>query len=664
MSSIHDFGRSFIPGANTIFTRAKEKAAELSSQIEVPSLRAPLKTVGSLPKKAYQKVAYGIPEKVDLKATLKCLNPKTFLSEHFPKAKSVEKHLGEQRKVSPYNPQINTGLTAKIKQILGAVAIRSGFNIGFIWQTHLHAEHMSQGNLSGNSHVVALNKTLKVLKHMEPPKEESEKKKFDNLIKALSYAEKVTGELESPLNLLDSNSSLASSIKKDIAKLTPGESLAIPSDSRGHAMLMLITKQQDGTFKVVQHNEGEGINQFHYFKVGEDGKKRYQTALEIENVLPENICGEDSTFINQLLENRGKKTEELYTNVIPLLKGKICNPSNDPRLWSHGQLGGSCTTASCVSLIRSQLGSPENKEPFKKFREVGRSEMVLKSFEQIRSGWGNNAAQRTVTLEVVKKLEHSLQKQNRALPPELKEIKKQLEAMQKARSRSNLQPSFSSSTISSSGSELNASPLSRTSSTIPPLAQTAPPIPTTLNGIEIEVGMDKNNQIVSKRLADNVNIALTILRSGNFDDESIQEAQPYITQVMKAAEKAAEKTEPMSEAEIKTILDAGKLLADYCKDRPLTKEQIVVMAAFSGAILRATANIPHGKNLEPVHKFFWDMHGRYNALNLGAQFKNSFYEKYIAYFQAKNFPQTGGSVAPKELLDLLERQRENIPEAK
>lgn len=491
--------------------------------------------------------------------------------------------------------EINTGILGKIRQFLGKIL----YNPTLKWQTHMQAEHMSRGLLNGNSHHIAIAKTVEVLEEMDhPPKD---------LIKALNYADSfakaqlfVDPFLEVTLiGGLAGGVVKANIIKNDIKNLKEGESLAIPSSCERHAMLLFITRQENGNFKVVQHNQGLGIGKFHFSKVDASGKKIFQTALEIEDVGEEHLCGVSSLFIDRVIINSnpltGGTVNHLYLNLLPLLKGHIkYPPSEDPRLWGHGQLGGSCTAASGLSLIRSQM----DENSFKEFRDIGRTEMLLKSYKQIKKGWGNNATQRSVTLEVVRKLEHSLSKRGLDLPLEMQELKRQLEGINKA-----------------------------------PIIDKKP--------------------IISDNLTDNIDFAFTLLKEGNFDDASLEKARPYIEKALIASQL------PASKEELNRLWELSSQLRSYSRNKSLTVNQIYMMTIISTALLDKVDSSkewisPSDKNDTKVLKFCESMHNRYNALSLGSRFQNGAYEPYLAHHQ-KKFIEPVDLLTPKNLAKLLEK---------
>lgn len=519
--------------------------------------------------------------------------------------------------------EINNGTVGKIRQLLGKIRQLLGerfflFNDSFKWQTHMHAEHMSQGSFAGGMDFYGTAKTIELLEKTNNPPAD--------LIKALNYAKNVSVIgystdfilIPTVVGKIASHVTVSNVIKNDIRNLQPDESLAIPSSSAGHAMMLFITRQPDGTFKVVQHNQGEGINKYHYGKADDNGKQLYQTALEIEGISEQNLCGWDSFFIDRILINGLiGSTDTLYTEILPLLKGTVAPASEDSRLWGHGQLGGSCTAACGLSLVRSQL----DETSYKEFRELGRTEMLLKSYKEIKSGWGNNSIQRTVTLEVVKKLESSLKKRGKELPDEIKEMRRQLEAIAKDEKKFD------------GGSAM-------------------------LNGIPIKAHLDNEKEVVFEGLPDNMNVAFTILKAGNFTDASIEAAKPYIDQVAKTFRGES------SDDEMKKILELSSLLTTYCKGRALTSNQTYMMALFSSVLYNKMLYLPEESasdsalqdKIKNISDFNFNMVRRYNELGLGSLFQNDQYDYLISHFQRSYFASSAVSV-PEGLAKLQQNQK-------
>lgn len=213
-------------------------------------------------------------------------------------------------------------------------------------------------------------------------------------------------------------------VHKKLLKLKKGESLIVPSYSQRHAMILHITCTEDlngqRKYKCVQHNEGNGVEAYHYSKIDERGNILYQTALEIENISEENLS---ASFFEKLIQcqTKAENAEEVY-EVLKQLGGTILPPSDDARLWSPGQVAGSCAGRCILSLVRSQL-TPEN---YNKFIQAAQYELVFKTVEEIRRGRGNLRITRIVGLEAINQLENAHRVLGGNLPIELANIRENL----------------------------------------------------------------------------------------------------------------------------------------------------------------------------------------------------------------------------------------------
>jgi hypothetical protein len=287
-----------------------------------------------------------------------------------------------------------------IRQTLGEISffIKNIFTNSDAWAIDLSAEHMSQGLLSGNTPSSATAATIDLCKRVEGFP--------SDITKALEYALSIQKKIPFiSLKLLISLLSIAKHVCQDVQTLKPGQSIAIPSNVFQHSMIMMITCiREDGgekKYRVVQFNTGYGSGQYHHRRINGQGKLQYQTGLVFDNVSEKSLCGDRSTFFRDLFSLSGLgSVHTLYTKVLTLLDGTIAPPSSDERLWSHGQLGGSCTTSCCLALIRANT----EKDQYKRLRAQGRTEFLLKAYRQIKGGWAPLHITRTA-LETLKKLQ-------------------------------------------------------------------------------------------------------------------------------------------------------------------------------------------------------------------------------------------------------------------
>jgi hypothetical protein len=269
----------------------------------------------------------------------------------------------------------------------------TGFKTDRKWGVHVSAEHMAQGGLSGNPTATALKNTIEYLK-------QSGADKAQILAEKLTYAMNIEKRLRSPKTAPRA----LEEVKTAVQDLPENESLLICTDSRGHATISEI--QCTGTdpngkkrYSVIVYNTGGGQRN-HHSQMNNDGKLRYQTSFEIQNVSEESLCGKTSGFFSKIYSARSQPTEYFYTAALPSLDGTLAPARvEEQRVWSHGQLGGSCTASCLLAFIRPNM-SPEE---FKEFRDSIRMEMLLKTYEQAQAGKASshtiNAAQ-----EIARKL--------------------------------------------------------------------------------------------------------------------------------------------------------------------------------------------------------------------------------------------------------------------
>lgn len=184
----------------------------------------------------------------------------------------------------------------------------------------------------------------------------------------------------------------------------------------------------------------------------EDGQERYQTALEITDIPEEKLCGASSHFFQDLFDlgnanvltrvrrflkissHADAEIKKLYEQILPQLCGILSPPSKDRRLWSVGQLGGSCTTSCGLSLIRSQLPTAQ----YRAFKDQIRLDILFKSIEDITRG-GSSESRKSLTRELLLRLEQIIKKSGPLATDGFHLVKREVEAML-ANAPSSVQP--------------------------------------------------------------------------------------------------------------------------------------------------------------------------------------------------------------------------------
>lgn len=515
------------------------------------------------------------------------------------------------RKFSDLNKS-NQSIIAKIRQLVGillskiksnAAASPSIHRLDTVhgqvtnWAVHMGAAHMASGVFAGNMRGVAVSETVSLLQQIAPNE--------TKLIKALQFSQRVS-ELTSTHAGLEQ---AAMETRKAVSALQEGEFIAIPSDSPNHAMMIMIkcTRDTEGkkVYTVTQFNIGEGSNIHHHQKM-RDGKPVTQSGLQIGNVSQECLCGEKSQFFSTVLSQYlSGTTTGVYEAIKTQLDGQVLEESPDPRLWRHEQIGGSCTVDCILSLIRSEL-TPTS---YKAFRELTRTEILLRSFESIKSGRGNNMAQKVATLEIVNRLERSLQKRGMQLTKELKDLKSQLQKM-------------------TSGGK---SPQERLSSRGLLHSSSQGMIQATLNNVPIELQFQGDSPS-AETAADNINIAFSFLKEGNFSKESLDQAQPFIHKVLSMGRETWKNMSPNEIEKFEQII--CQMISHYGQnEQPHTQEQMFVIAAFSSCLHNFLLASTGSNMRNQIASFVGTAQSNYARLQLNLYFKNPHFDPQISLIQ-------------------------------
>ncbi len=344
---------------------------------------------------------------------------RTFSSNVLPISDSSDSKIGvpntlyskyqkQFKEISAGNPK--TGLLALIRRIIGFFFCSITNELKF--SAYMTVEHMSQGTLSGSRIDKSIAYMKGFLTTINSPAALT-------IGKAFAYADSLHN------NFLFS----VRKTKKKVKSLKTGESIAFfVCSSNHHAMIMVVTCTNDTPgkkiYKLEQHNRGEGITDYHYKKVTEDGNILFQAVLEIPDVPEENLLGKKAKFFNEVI---GKKNsiKTFYEKIIPLAGGQIAGPSSDERFWQPAQTGGSCTVACMRSVLRCHLSPEEHQH----FEETARYELFLKTYRRIITGTGNTTVQKTVALEMVKEIQQSLLIKGIEPASELEEMKSKLQNM-------------------------------------------------------------------------------------------------------------------------------------------------------------------------------------------------------------------------------------------
>ncbi|MCB1119656.1 MAG: hypothetical protein KDK65_06825, partial [Chlamydiia bacterium] len=109
------------------------------------------------------------------------------------------------------------------------------------------------------------------------------------------------------------------------------------------------------------------------------------------------------------------RTEGFYKDILSKL-GQTAPPrEDDPRLWSRGQLGGSCAVRSTKAFLRANMTDPE----YRRLKTELRMNHLLKVYREIKGGHADSLSYHVVALELVEQLKHTLVKHGETVPQEL-----------------------------------------------------------------------------------------------------------------------------------------------------------------------------------------------------------------------------------------------------
>lgn len=479
----------------------------------------------------------------------------------------------QERFIKISSEKQQTGALGYLRRIHSLITRSNYFRLKYA--THVAVEHMSQGDLANNPFIEALARTGKLLNKMQDPREEGSPPRYPSSAKMetlLANARTCYMNIEIT--------------KKKVQELEIGESLVVPIHADMHGMMMVLTCtgliNGKKMYSIEQHNTGLGVNQYHYVKVDENGRRLYQTALRIVDVPQDNLFGKNASFFENVM-GIDSTVKMIYENFIPSAGGRIEDPSANEKHWSPMQLGGSCTASCLRSVMRSHLPPEENTL----FEEVAKYELLLKTYKHIISGSGNSTSQKIVALEMVKEILHAHEKRGLAMSPELVTIQKRLEAM------------------------------------LPHKKITK-----------------KSRPFSSENMFDNLSFAFTTLRNGRFSKKAIEQAQPCLIKSFQSIMSHLKSNSKIPEQDMEKFMAVSDQIIAFYKDRPLTNEEIYFMTAIS-TILECMAESTKSKKetikkqLSDITDFWKIMNQRFNALQLASRYENPLLKEIIDLAQSQ-----------------------------
>jgi hypothetical protein len=261
---------------------------------------------------------------------------------------------------------------------------------------HMAAEHMSHGRLSGNSILFALNETVDILNKMtSPPK---------TLIDALEAGKRVWQVVLSRPSL----QTQAGFLSREIQKLNPGKSVALPLVFGGHGTALMITctgftAEGKKEFRIDHHNTGQGSEKHPHLTTNAD-VELVQTVVSWDHVPEAFLCEASAVFPQFLLaciiyakgDAALANLERIYS-LLDMFKTRL---EPDPKMWGIGQIGGSCSALCLKSLVRLQLSPDELVE----FEQLAKTRLLYRALKMLKRGQGD-ATTRKIALEVACGLE-------------------------------------------------------------------------------------------------------------------------------------------------------------------------------------------------------------------------------------------------------------------
>lgn len=417
--------------------------------------------------------------------------------------------------VDKINVEKYNSSTVALRKALGFINLkcRKSYELNYISQ--LVAEHMSQGPLNGGYAVKSLTKIIYFLGKI------TSTDAVKRVIQQLEYTIKIHLLRNSPLQIPQ--------IKRDLARLQLGESIVVPSEVKCHAMLTTITltkiKDEEKLFTVVLYNEGEGL-EYHYRKGSvEDGQLHYQVGLVITDVKGEKLVSEYSDFIEKTLYIGS--IEKFYEKTLSELEGKIASPSKDSRLWSPGQLGGSCCSSCINAFIRASLPN----ESFAEYHLIAKTKYLLKLYHQIKKGCGNSSLRKLIALDIIKQLEKNKEHINSDFTQVLWNIKKELREEDFYNSKSKK-----------------------------------------INNRKMKV----SNSSILNEINYNFEKAINVIIKSNFNESSVKEATPFLEKAL-----LPYLIQNINIKDYKEFVKIAIKTMSYCEKKPLNYDQIYIAAVIS-----------------------------------------------------------------------------------
>lgn len=247
---------------------------------------------------------------------------------------------------------------------------------------------------------------------------------------------------EQPGAIDHSANARAQAMKAGVENLKPGESVLIDAQSwnlvgvekkriPGHAMVMRLTNNGDGSFKMEFANTGLGIQNEKFHPKSSTEPHKCQTIACIPNIpsekllnnnffetycsiangedIPANACLDETSKgkANKLLEPEENEYESIKNRIDALYicletLGEAATMPEDSSYYSRPQIGGSCSVSGLWAI--SSIILP--KESITEMAHDTKLKSLLRNYKLIENGYDQSSTRKIMVLDQVESLKH------------------------------------------------------------------------------------------------------------------------------------------------------------------------------------------------------------------------------------------------------------------
>ncbi|MDF2577669.1 MAG: hypothetical protein K0S74_1153 [Chlamydiales bacterium] len=285
---------------------------------------------------------------------------------------------------------------------------------------HLSVEYLAQGIWSANrGSSVAMQSLLEIIGNKKGKNFE----KLKGLLnKAIEYDKIIYNDIYGNSNdYIPFAENLAKNIKNEIQQLPLKGDLMVPVFYKGHAMMAVISRDEDNggekhfTFRL--YNEGGGLESHNRQYM--NGIYKSQSSYRVSGLTFERLC--ESQFMNDLIvesKHPDSSSKHLYEHVLKKYLGDSEKEDfDDPRFFTSGQLGGSCSAQGVLAAIKGILSHEESTE----LKRDLRLHALNQFYADVLSG-NASTEKKVICLELARKLQHSYKKQSLEVPAIINDI--------------------------------------------------------------------------------------------------------------------------------------------------------------------------------------------------------------------------------------------------